>query len=286
MMKKTLISTAILALATLMSVPAAQAKEWKTVTIGLEGAYEPWNLTKPDGSMDGFEIDLAKDICGRIKVECKFIAQDWDGMIPGLNAGKFDVIMDGMSITEERKKQIDFSRPYAGERAGFATLKSNDLAKLAGTGTIVTLTGDAAHDKPTVDALRDAVKGKTIGVQVATNYAEWLAKNFKDVATITEYKTVGEADLDLSAGRVDATIGDVTFYYSVLSRPDHSEMALAGPEITGAVWSEGIGPAFRKADPELRDMFDKAIGEALADGTIKKLSLKWFKTDMSPQTKS
>ncbi|MGJ4857830.1 transporter substrate-binding domain-containing protein [Labrys sp. KB_33_2] len=285
-MKKTLISTAILALATLMSVPAAQAKEWKTVTIGLEGAYEPWNLTKPDGTMDGFEVDLAKDLCGRIKVECKYIAQDWDGMIPGLNAGKFDVIMDGMSITAERKKQIDFSRPYAGERAGFATLKSSDLAKIPGKGTIVTLSGDATKDKATLDTLREALKGKSVGVQVATNYAEWLAKNFKDVVTVTEYKTVGEADLDLAAGRVDATVGDITFYASVLPKPDHSEMTLTGPEITGPVWSEGIGPAFRKSDTDLRDMFDKAIGEAQADGTIKKLSLKWFKIDMSPENKS
>ena len=100
-MRKTLISTALLALATFVAAPAVQAKDWKTVTIGLEGAYEPWNLTKPDGTMDGFEIDLANDLCGRMKVECKFIAQDWDGMIAGLNAGKFDVIMDAMSITPE-----------------------------------------------------------------------------------------------------------------------------------------------------------------------------------------
>ena len=79
----------------------------------MEGAYEPYNLTDPSGKIVGFEPDLAMDLCARMKVECKIIAQDWDGMIPGLQAGKFDVIMDGMSITDERKKSIDFTKPYS-----------------------------------------------------------------------------------------------------------------------------------------------------------------------------
>ena len=81
---------------------SANAKDWTTATIGFEGAYEPWNLTKPDGTIDGFEPELAKDICARAKIECKFIAQDWDGMMAGLAAGKFDIIMDALSITPDR----------------------------------------------------------------------------------------------------------------------------------------------------------------------------------------
>src|ERR1700691_6079981 len=93
--------------------PTAFAKDWKTVVIGLEGAYEPWKLTDSSGKIFGFEPNLAMDLCKRAGLECKIIAQDWDGMIPGLRAGKFDVIMDGMSITEERMKSIDFSKPYS-----------------------------------------------------------------------------------------------------------------------------------------------------------------------------
>src|SRR5262249_48346306 len=89
------------------------AKDWKTVVIGMEGAYDPWNLTDSSGKIVGFEPDLIMDVCKRAGLECKIIAQDWDGMIPGLKAGKFDVIMDGMSITDERKKEIDFSKSYA-----------------------------------------------------------------------------------------------------------------------------------------------------------------------------
>ena len=281
-MKKTFASAALLALATFLAAPAVQAKDWKTVTIGLEGAYEPWNLTKPDGTLDGFEIDLANDLCGRMKIECKYIAQDWDGMIAGLNAGKFDVIMDAMSITDERKQQINFSRAYASTPAGFAGLKTSDLAKMPGSGTTATLTGDAAHDKPTIDILRGALKGKTIGIQTATVYTKFVEDNFKDIATITEYKTAGEHDLDVTGGRIDVAFDDDTYFTSAFSKPGNDQMTLVGPQIAGPVWGEGIGPGFRKADTDLRDMFDKAIAAAIADGTVKKLSMKWFKLDVTP----
>ncbi len=126
-----------------LGLSGATAKDWKTVVIGMEGAYEPYNLTDPSGKIIGFEPDVVMDLCGRMKVECKIIAQDWDGMIPGLQAGKFDVIMDGMSITDERKKQIDFSDPYSATPAAFATAKSSPLAKLPDNGKVINLTKDS-----------------------------------------------------------------------------------------------------------------------------------------------
>ena len=280
-MKKYLLSSALLALTAIAAMPA-QAKEWKTVTIALEGAYEPWNLTKPDGSMDGFEIDLAKDLCGRMKIECKFIAQDWDGMISGLNGGKFDMIMDAMSITDDRKKQVAFSQPYAQTPAGFAGLKTGDLAKMEGSGTTVTLSGEAGHDKSTVEKMREALKGKTIGIQTATVYTKFVEENFKDIATITEYKTSGERDLDITGGRIDVGFDDDTYFTSAFAKSGNEQMTLLGAQIAGPIWGEGIGPAFRQSDNDLRDMWDKAIGTAIADGTVKKLSLKWFKLDVTP----
>ena len=126
-----------IASALLLVAGAAQAKDWKTVVIGMEGAYEPYNLTDPSGKIVGFEPDLVMDLCARMKVECKIIAQDWDGMIPGLNAGKFDVIMDGMSITDERKKSIDFTDPYSATPAAFATAKASPLAGLPDNGKVI-----------------------------------------------------------------------------------------------------------------------------------------------------
>ena len=91
----------------------------KTVKIATEGAYAPWNFTGAGGKLEGFEIDLANDLCKRMNVKCEIIAQDWDGIIPALNAKKYDAIMAGMSITDERKKVIDFAGPYVNAPNGY-----------------------------------------------------------------------------------------------------------------------------------------------------------------------
>src|ERR1700722_10647157 len=141
-MRSNFTKSAILGLAAALCISNALAKNWKTVVIAMEGAYEPWNLTDSSGKIVGFEVDLANDICKRAGVECKIIAQDWDGMIPGLQAGKFDVIMDGMSITEPRMKQITFSRPYATTPAVFMARKDSPLAKANDADKIINLTRD------------------------------------------------------------------------------------------------------------------------------------------------
>ena len=262
----------------------AFAKDWTTVTIALEGAYEPWNSTRPDGTLDGFEPELAKDLCGRMKVECKLISQDWDGMMASLQAGKFDVIMDALSITPDRQKVIDFSKPYANTPAGFAVSKSGPLANLAGTGTELRLdgNGEGAGAKEAIEALRKALTGKTIGIQTATVYTAFVQKHFGDVATIREYKTSPEHDLDLTAGRIDAAFDDATYFTSAFAKPDNADLALSGPEFGGQIWGAGEALGLRKADTDLKAKFDEAITAALADGTVKKLALKWFKLDISP----
>jgi len=261
---------------------AASAKDWKTVVIGMEGAYEPYNLTDPSGKIVGFEPDLAMDVCARIKVECKIIAQDWDGMIPGLQAGKFDVIMDGMSITDERKKQIDFSVPYASVPAALATAKSSPLAKLAGAGKLVNFDKDKAVGAAALASLREALKGKTIGVQVSTTHATFAGDHLKDVATIKEYKTTDERDLDLKSGRIDAVLDDETAIASMLGKDDAKDFTEFGPRLTGGDFGVGVGMGIRKSDADLTAKFDKAIKAAFADGSIKKYSLKWFKIDTTP----
>ncbi len=261
---------------------AASAKDWKTVVIGMEGAYEPYNLTDPSGKIVGFEPDVAMDVCARIKVECKIIAQDWDGMIPGLQAGKFDVIMDGMSITDERKKQIDFSVPYASVPAALATAKASPLAKLAGAGKLVNFDKDKAAGAATLKSLREALKGKTIGVQVSTTHATFVGDNLKDVATIKEYKTTDERDLDLKSGRIDAVLDDETAVAAMLGKDDAKDFTEFGPLLTGGDFGVGVGMGIRKSDADLTAKFDKAIKAAFADGSIKKYSLKWFKIDTTP----
>ncbi len=261
------------------ALPAA-AKDWKVVTVGTEGAYEPWNLTKPDGSFDGYEVEILHDVCGRMKIECKIAAQDWDGMIPALQAGKIDVIMDALSITDERKKTIDFSIPYAVTPGVFVADKTGPLANAPGTGGTVKLDSDART--PTMDDLRKAFAGKTIGLQTATVYEPFVVNNFKDVATIKEYKTAAEHDLDLTSGRVDLAFDDATYFTAAFAKPENKDMAYTGPQIGGLVWGPGEAFGIRQADGDLKAMFDKALGEAEKDGTIRKLSLKWFKIDVAP----
>ncbi len=261
--------------------PQAWAKDWKTVTVATEGSYEPWNLTKPDGTLGGFEPELAKDLCSRMKVDCKFITQDWDGMIPSLNAGKFDVIMDALSVTPERKEVIAFTAPYAATPAAFAVSKTGPLANMPGTGTTVTFTGH--EDKGAVAPLRAALKGKTIGIQTATVYAKFIYDNFGDVATIREYKTSAEHDLDLAAGRIDAAFDDSTYFTSAMAKPDNADLAFSGPTFAGPIWGEGEAFGVRKADADLKALFDGAVKSALADGTVAKLSQKYFGLDVSPR---
>ncbi|WP_176061901.1 transporter substrate-binding domain-containing protein [Paraburkholderia phymatum] len=260
----------------------AQAKEWKSVTIALEGGYAPWNLTLPGGKLGGFEPELVANLCQRIKLQCNLVAQDWDGMIPGLQAGKFDVLMDAISITPEREKIIAFSRPYAATPATFAVSDTKILPKATPNTPVVKLTGDMKTDQPTVDALRKQLKGKTIGIQSGTVYTKFINDGFKDISTIRVYKTSPERDLDLANGRIDASFDDVTYYAANADKKEGAQISMAGPKIGGPIWGPGEGLAFRKQDADLKAKFDTAIADALKDGTVKKLSDKWFKTDVTP----
>ncbi len=268
---------------TALAVGGAQAKDWTKVTIATEGAYEPWNYVLPDGKLAGFEIDLAHDLCSKMKVECTVVQNDWDGMIPALTAGKFDAIMAGMSITAKRLQVIDFSTSYAAGPSGFMVPKSSDLAKLPGGGDIFNMAADDPKAKKTIDDMRAMLKGKSIGVQVATIQANFVDKYFKDVATVQEYKTAEQNDLDLMAGRIDASFAEDSYFMATLAKPDAKDLTLAGAEFRGGdTLGQGTGVGIRKGEPDLKAMFDKAIAAEVADGSLKKLQAKWFKLDMMP----
>ena len=281
-MKRIAILAGALAAAALVA-GAAEAKDWTKVTIATEGAYEPWNFVQPDGKLAGFEIDLAHDLCSKMKVECTIVQNDWDGMIPALTAGKFDAIMAGMSITAKRLQVIDFSSSYAAGPSGFLVPKTSDLAKLPGTGEILNMGTDEAKAKPVIDGMRTLLKGKTIGVQVATIQANFAHRYFDDVATVQEYKTAEQNDLDLMAGRLDASFAEESVQLATLAKPDAKDLMIAGADFRGGpILGDGTGVGLRKNEPELKAMFDKAIAAEIADGSLKKLQDKWFKLDMMP----
>jgi len=259
----------------------AWAQEKPTaITIATEGAYAPWNFTGPDGKAAGFEVDLANDLCARMKVKCTIVIQDWDGLIPSLNVGKFDVIMASMFITDKRLEVINFSRPYAIDPSTFAVGKTSALAKSDLTGKFNL--NDEAAAQPEIDKMKPLLKGAVVGVQAATTNQQFLKKYLDGVVDIREYKTTQEHDLDLAAGRVDALFGQSTALAATLSKPEYASYTLAGPEFLGGVFGRGTGAGIRKKDTVLLGMFNDAIAAAMADGTIKKLSLKWLKADVTP----
>ncbi|CAX58952.1 transporter substrate-binding domain-containing protein [Erwinia billingiae] len=267
----------------LLCAVSVQAKEWKSITIATEGSYEPWNMTLPGGKLSGFEPELMADLCQRMKISCKLVVQNWDGMIAGMQAGKYDVIMDAIVITPDRRKVIDFTVPYASTPASFITTKSGGVLP-AGTGAagIIKLHDDAKEIEPAIASLKAALKGKTIGIASGTVYTPFIDKYFKDVATVREYNASADAILDLQAERIDAVFDDVTFATSILSKPENKDLQLGGTQLGGPIWGEGEALGIRKSDNDLKAKLDEAIKAALADGTVKKLSQKWFKTDVTP----
>ncbi|MBF2714711.1 MULTISPECIES: transporter substrate-binding domain-containing protein [Rhizobium/Agrobacterium group] len=270
------------AFTTLISGSVTMAQDAPTeIKIATEGAYAPWNFTTSDGKLDGLEIELANDLCARMKVKCTIVAQDWDGLIPSLTVGKFDVIMASMFITPKRLETIDFTQPYAVDPSGFAVAKDSALGKL-GISTEKFKLEDEAPSKAAIDKLKSLLKGKVVGVQAATTNLDFLRKYFADTVEIREYKTTEQHDLDLAAGRIDAIFAQQTALAATLAKPEFADYTIAGPGFVGGVFGLGTGAGLRKQDTKLKEMLNTAISSAIADGTIKRLSEKWVKTDVTP----
>ncbi len=269
-------------LATSFAGQAAEGKKWTTVRIGTEGAFRPFNFTKPDGTLDGYEIDLYKILCDSMKVTCEIVIQPFTGMIPALNAGKFDAIMSGMSATEKRREVIEFSLPYSNSGQTFAALKDSPLAKLPDTGVRFSLTKDEAGAIKELEKIKPLIAGKTIGVQTASIAANFLNHYLKGVVKVREYKTTEEHDLDLAAGRVDFIIASSTYLNGAREKSGNANMVLSGPSFIGGLLGSGSAIGLRKSDPELKKLFDEAILKAKQDGTLKRLGMKWFGQDITP----
>ena len=253
------IAAAAAALVMAAGVVSAQEKQWTKVRIGVDATYPPFEFTGPDGQIQGFSIDIAKALCERMQVECEFMNQDWEGIIPALQANKFDAIVSSMSITEERKKQVDFTDKYYNTPAALAVPKDSDIAGV----------------------MPENLAGKTIGTQVSTTHANYVQEKYPE-SELKAYPSPDEYKLDLASGRIDAAMDDVV----VLSEWLESEEGAACCKLLGTVESDpvihgpGAGIAIRKEDTALRDMFNKALAEIRADGTYQKINEKYFPFDV------
>ena len=257
----------------------AFAGDWSKIRIGTEGAYPPWNNMNAAGELEGAEIDLALDLCKRMNAECEFVAQDWDGIIPALQNGKYDAIMAGMSITEERMEKIDFSIGYMTEPASLSALSNTALGTLNAPGKL-NLDDMDAEAKGLLSTLQSALAGASVGVQTATIHENFLNEYMPDV-TIKVYDTQQNMELDLAAGRIDAALCDKAAMETFADTPAGSGVTLIGPDLFGGSFGAGVGAGIRKSDSDLTAMFNKAIADATADGTVSRISMEWFGKDLS-----
>jgi len=247
------------ALALAMLAGGAAAKDWKKVRIGVEGAYPPFSSVTKDGKLVGFDIDIAWALCKEMGVECELVQQDWDGIIPALLARKYDAIIASMSITEERKKKVAFSKKYYNTPAKFACRKGSGI---------------------TID--KAGLKGKTVGVQRATIHDNFISAEFGDAVKIKRYATQDEAYLDAVAGRLDCLLADsVAMSEGFLKTDKGAGFEFVGPDFTDPKYfGEGAGIAIRKQDKELVEMFNRAIDAIRANGTYQKINAKYFDFDV------
>ena len=254
---KKLIAVAVVAMMILGT--SVSANEWNKIRIGVEGAYPPFSKVEKDGTLVGFDIDIAMALCEEIGAECVLVPQDWDAIIPALLARKYDAIIASMSITEERKKKVAFSEKYYNTPAKFARKK--------GSGITISKAG---------------LKGKTVGVQRATTHDNFITGEFGDSVEIKRYGTQDEAYLDAIAGRVDLLLADSIAMDDGFLKTDKGK----GWEFVGPGYSEpkyfgvGAGIAVRKSDGELAKLFSLAIKVIRSNGVYHMINGKYFAFDV------
>ncbi len=248
-MQLTLTTAAVVGIA----LTSAQA-EIKKIIIGTEGAYPPFNNLTADGKLEGFDIDIAKALCEAAKVECEFVTQDWDGMIPALLAKKYDAIIASMSITEERMEKIDFTNKYYNTPPAIAVPKDSKIA-----------------------GVTDAdLAGIKLGAQSSTTHSNYAEQKIPG-ATLKLYPTPDEYKADIASGRIDAVIDDVVVLSEWIGSDNGACCKILGtllPDLK--INGKGAGIGIRKGEDELKALLNKAIEDIRASGKYKEINDKYF----------
>lgn len=226
-------------------------KKSGVLTMGLDDSFPPMEFRDDNNNLQGFDIDLGNEIAKKLGVKAEFVTTDFNGIILALTTGKFDIILSTLSITDERKQTIDFSEPYIME------------------GIIVAKKGSNSE----INSLED-LKGKTIACQLGTT-SESAAQKIKGIKELKKYDKMTEAFHDLSIGRIDAVVVDelVGRYYMSKKNGEYEVLK-------GKLNDEPVGIGFKKEDVELKEAVQKAVDELKKDGTLSKLSIKWFGEDI------
>ncbi|HTH72922.1 MAG TPA: transporter substrate-binding domain-containing protein [Trinickia sp.] len=222
--------------------------------IGLEGTYPPFDSKNAAGELEGFDVDVAKAVAAKLGVKPQFITTEWSGIIAGLQAGKFDVIVNQVTITPQRKEALDFSQPYTYSAAQLIQRKD---------------------DKREFKSLDEFKGDKKIGVTLGTNYDQ-MVRAVQGVNAQT-YPGAPEKLRDLAAGRIDATLDDrlmLPYIIKNANLPLRPGSILKGGE-------QEMGIPFRKGNPKFEHAINDALDALELDGTMKKISMKWFGSDVT-----
>ena len=248
---------AALALSLFAAAPSFAAE--KTLRIGIEAAYPPFAFKTADGAISGFDYDIGNALCAQMQVKCQWTEQEYDGLIPSLKVKKIDAALSSITITEDRKKSVDFTHKYY--------FTSSRLVMKEGA---------------TVDDQYASLKGKTVGVQRATTTDRYATEVFEPKGiNVKRYGNNEEIYMDLAAGRLDAIFADTIPLTDFLSMPRGKGYAFVGPELKDPKYvGEGAGIAVRKGNTELVSELNTAIDGIRASGEYQKISEKYFKSDI------
>lgn len=236
-MKNIILATAALAVTTGMALADGHDK---TIRLGTEGAYPPYNFINDAGEVDGFERELGDELCARAELTCEWVVNEWDSIIPNLVSGNYDVIIAGMSVTDERDEVIDFSEQYTLPDPSGYLVSSADVD----------------------------VKGGIVAAQVNTIQASYIASSD---ATLVEFASPDETIAAVKNGEADAVLADKNFLAEVANADADLQLLDDNVMIGG-----GIGLGLRESDTELKEKFNVAIQSMKADGSLNALIGKWL----------
>ena len=258
-MKFKFLAAAMTALAIFAADPLVAAQE--RLTIGSECTYFPFNYRDSDGVLKGYDIDVANEIAKRLGAKAEYSCLKFDGLIPALLAGQFDLIAASLSITPQRKERIDFSEAYRLSIGQFVAPKAKKLVLF-----------DAKDE-----VIKANFKGIRVGLQRGTTYDSWFQAIVPD-ATVVRYETVEQMYLEIKSGRLDAIMTNpMKTYLEFLSKPDGAGFEVVGPQITEEKYfGTGAGIGLRKGNEALLKRIDAAIIDMKKDGTLDKFSKLYF----------
>ena len=231
----------------------AQIQEKGEMVVAMEGTWAPWTYVNEDGDLVGYDVEVAQAIAGKLGVEASFITGEWDGLLAGLDAGRYDIMVNGVNVTPDRAEKYDFSVPYAYDRMAVIVKGDND----------------------SITQMED-LSGKKTANTISSTYAETARSYGAEVTGVDDLAATFEL---LYSGRIDATLNAEVTYYDYMAQHPDADLKIA----CLAEEADSVAIPMRKGDEtkNLREAVDKALNELAEDGTLSQLAVKYFGTDIS-----